>query len=112
MAKQGQAGRQDTATTGKTAPRGRLLIVDDDVDMLNLVSRWRSEFDWVATFGSGEVGGEFVMDGQLSYRLPDMNAVLKAGVNNIFGENYTQMYGSVDIGRIFYVSLSYDSFLK
>ena len=54
MAKQGQAGRQDTATTGKTAPRGRLLIVDDDVDMLNLVSRWLTDHDFeVSAVGSG-----------------------------------------------------------
>ncbi|KAA3657890.1 MAG: TonB-dependent receptor [Calditrichaeota bacterium] len=75
----------------------------------NLATRWRDEFLWAATFGEGTVGGEFVMDGQISYRLRDMNSTIKAGVNNIFGENYTQMYGSVEIGRIFYVQLTYDS---
>ncbi len=75
----------------------------------NLAARWRDEFLWAATFGEGMVGGEFIMDGQISYRMPSMNSTLKAGVSNMFGENYTQMYGSVEIGRIFYVALSYDS---
>ncbi|MCA9732915.1 TonB-dependent receptor [candidate division KSB1 bacterium] len=75
----------------------------------NLAARWRDEFLWAATFGEGTVGGEFVMDGQISYRLPDMNSTIKAGVNNMFSDNYRQMYGSVEIGRIFYVQLSYDS---
>ncbi|KAA3609312.1 MAG: TonB-dependent receptor [Calditrichaeota bacterium] len=75
----------------------------------NLAGRWRDEFLWSATFGEGMVGGEFIMDGQVSLRMPSMNSTVKAGVSNLFAENYTQMYGSVDIGRIFYIGLSYDS---
>lgn len=78
----------------------------------NFSVRYRSKFDWVATFGEGEVGGETIFDGQLSYKLSNMSSTIKAGVNNITGVNYRQAFGSVDIGRIFYVTLSYDSFFN
>ncbi|MFQ5605645.1 MAG: TonB-dependent receptor domain-containing protein [bacterium] len=76
----------------------------------NVAGRWRDEFDWVATFGEGEVGGETVIDAQVTYHIPRMNSTLKAGVNNLTGSNYRQMFGSVDIGTTIYLSLSYDSF--
>ncbi len=75
----------------------------------NVAGRWRDEFNWVATFGEGEVGGETIIDAQVSYKMPRMNSTLKAGVNNLTGKNYTQMFGSVDIGTTFYLSVTYDS---
>ncbi len=78
----------------------------------NVVGRWRSDFNWVATFGEGPVDGKAIFDAQVTYKMPRMNASLKAGVNNITGENYTQMFGSVDIGTTFYVSLTYDNLFR
>ena len=78
----------------------------------NVAGRYRTHFDWVATFGEGRVGGETVIDAQVTYKLPRQNATLKAGVNNLTGDNYKQMFGSVDIGTTFYLSLSYDSFFN
>ncbi len=75
----------------------------------NIAGRYRSKFMWVATFGEGEVGGETVIDAQLTYKLPSMNATLKAGVNNLTGVNFTQAFGSVTIGRIMYIQMSYDN---
>lgn len=77
-----------------------------------VAGRYRTHFDWVATFGEGRVGGETVIDAQITYKLPRQNSTLKAGVNNLLGDDYKQMFGSVDIGTTFYLSLSYDSFFN
>ncbi len=76
-----------------------------------LSARWRSKFTWIATFvpAGGEVGGETVVDGQVSYRVPSLKSTIKAGVNNLLNQSYTQAYGSVDIGTMFYLSITYDS---
>ncbi len=76
-----------------------------------LSARWRSKFTWVATFvpAGGQVGGETIVDGQVSYRVPSLKSTIKAGVNNLLNQSYTQAYGSVDIGSMFYLSITYDS---
>ncbi len=78
----------------------------------NVVGRWRSDFNWVATFGEGPVDGKAIFDAQVTYKMPRMSSSLKAGVNNITGENYTQMFGSVEIGTTFYVALTFDNFFR
>ncbi len=76
-----------------------------------LSARWRSTFDWIATFvpDGGQVGGETIVDGQISYRLPSIKSTVKLGANNLLNQSYTQAYGSVDIGTMIYLSITYDS---
>lgn len=78
----------------------------------NIAGRWWSKFHYVATFGEGDVGDDAVIDAQLTYRIPNFKSSIKVGVNNLTGHNYRQAFGSVEIGRLFYVTLSYDSFLR
>jgi len=78
----------------------------------NIAGRYRTKFDWVATFGEGRVGGETVIDAQITYRMPRFNSTLKAGINNLTGNDYKQMFGSVDIGTTFYLTVTYDSFFN
>lgn len=76
-----------------------------------LSARWRSKFDWIATFvpAGGQVGGETVVDGQVSYRVPSLKSTIKLGANNLLNQSYSQAYGSVDIGAMYYLSITYDS---
>ncbi|MCF6270278.1 MAG: TonB-dependent receptor [Melioribacteraceae bacterium] len=77
----------------------------------NLAVRWRSEFEWIATFtpDGGIVGGETVVDGQFTYKVPTLQSTIKIGVNNLMGVGYNQAFGSVEIGSMVYLSITYDS---
>lgn len=78
----------------------------------NVAARWRSSFYYVATFGEGPVDEEFVIDAQVTYKLPQWKTAIKIGANNLLGKNYRQAFGSALIGRMFYVSVTYDSFFN
>jgi iron complex outermembrane receptor protein len=76
----------------------------------NIAARWRSEFTWIDNFvpEGGTVGGETIIDAQLSYMFTDYDLQARLGVNNLLGKDYRQAYGSVDIGSTYYLAFSYD----
>ncbi len=78
----------------------------------NIAARWRSAFYYVATFGEGPVDEEFVIDAQVTYKLPQWKTAIRFGANNLLGQNYRQAYGSALIGRMFFVAITYDSFFN
>lgn len=49
-----------------------------------------------------------MLDGQVNYTFPSMNTTLKIGATNILDNQVFQTYGGPRIGRLAYVSLTYD----
>lgn len=75
----------------------------------NIVYRWQEEFMWRSIFGVGEVAAFGTLDGQVSFKLPIYQSVLKIGASNILNKYYITSPGNPAIGGMYYVSLSFDS---
>ncbi|WP_206017963.1 TonB-dependent receptor [Rhodohalobacter barkolensis] len=78
----------------------------------NLTWRWQEAFDWTSSFASGHVPDVSTFDAQVSYRIPDMKTVVKAGGSNIFNNRHFLNYGGPNLGAIYYISLTFDQFLN
>ncbi len=72
--------------------------------------RWSDTYFWQATFADGQVPSFSVLDAQVNYRLPSLKATIKAGANNLFGDDYFTAYGTGYIGSQYYLSLTINNF--
>ena len=70
--------------------------------------KWQNAFEWVGSFGSGTIPAYSAADAQLSYNLKQVNSTIKIGVNNIFKERYITNYGGPRIGRLVFLTWTYD----
>src|SRR5690606_37668822 len=60
----------------------------------NIVYRWQEEFMWRSIFGVGEVAAFGTLDGQVSFKLPVYQSVLKIGASNILNKYYITSPGN------------------
>ncbi|WP_378186232.1 TonB-dependent receptor [Aquimarina sp. W85] len=72
----------------------------------NTSYRWSDSYEWVASFGDGEVPSFSVIDAQINYRIPKVKATLKLGGTNIGGDEYFTAFGTGYIGSQYYLGLS------
>ncbi|MEW7278783.1 TonB-dependent receptor [Aquimarina sp. 2201CG1-2-11] len=72
----------------------------------NTSYRWSDSYFWEATFGNGDVPSFSVIDAQISYKIPKLKAILKAGATNIGGDEYFTAFGTGFIGSQYYIGLS------
>ncbi len=78
----------------------------------NLVYRWQDAFRWESTFAQVDVPSASTLDAQVSYRLPDMNTVVKLGGTNVLNRHYTLSGGGPNLGAIVYLSVTYDQLFR
>ncbi|HEY3406091.1 MAG TPA: TonB-dependent receptor [Ohtaekwangia sp.] len=81
----------------------------------NVAWRWQDTFDWYGTFNKmrpGTIHAYSVVDAALSYKVPSIKSIIKLGGNNIFNKQVYQAYGSPSIGAVYYVSVTFDQFLR
>ena len=69
----------------------------------NVAWRWSDNYEWEASFASGEVPAYHVIDAQLNYRVLALKSTFKVGVANL-GEEYFTAVGTGLIGSQYYVS--------
>jgi len=74
--------------------------------------RWQEEFLWQSTYGEWNVPEYGVLDAQVSYKLTPIKTVIKIGGTNLGGGDYRTNLGSPFIGQQYYISLTFDEFLK
>lgn len=77
--------------------------------------RWQDSFDWIGSFAElrpGRIDAYSIVDAQVSYKLPAIKSIIKIGGNNIFNKQIYQAFGSPSIGALYYVSVTFDQFLK
>ncbi len=74
--------------------------------------RWQSEFFWENSFAFGDIPAFGVLNLQASYTLPKIKTIVKAGGTNAFGKDYRTNAGGPWVGQMYYVSLTFDEFLK
>ena len=70
----------------------------------NLAYRYSVEYEWEASFGNGTVPEFSTVDAQINYTVPSLKSTFKAGANNLLGTEYFTMFGSGNIGSMYYLS--------
>jgi hypothetical protein len=72
--------------------------------------RYQDGFTYEGTFGVGEVTAYNTLDAVLTYKLPKIKSLIKAGGTNIMNTYYNTAFGSPTIGGLYYVSFTYNVF--
>ena len=78
----------------------------------NVTYRWQDAFRWESSFALADIDAVSTLDAQVSYRLPDLNTVVKFGGTNILNQQYTLSGGGPNLGSIFYLSVTYDQLFR
>ena len=74
------------------------------------IYRYQDGFTYEGTFGVGEVSSFNTLDAVLTYKLPAIKSLIKAGGTNIMNTYYNTAHGSPTIGGLYYVSFAYNVF--
>jgi outer membrane receptor for ferrienterochelin and colicin len=81
----------------------------------NIMWRWQNRFLWESAFtipANGYVPAYNTIDAQISYHLHLLKSILKIGASNVINHKYQQSLGGPNIGGIYYISLTFDEFMK
>lgn len=74
--------------------------------------RWQEGFVWQSDFGTWDVPEFGVVDAQVNYKISSIKTILKLGGTNLFGGDYRTNFGGPFVGQTYYLSLTFDEFLK
>lgn len=78
----------------------------------NVNYRYQDAFSWSSSYGIWNVPKYGVVDAQVNYKISSMKTVVKIGGTNIGGGDYRTNLGSPFVGQTYYISLTFDEFLK
>ena len=76
----------------------------------NLTYRWQDDVNFEGDFANGLIPAYQTLDGQISYKFPAQNVLLKVGATNLLNQYYRNGFGNSTIGGIYYVSIGYNIF--
>ncbi len=74
--------------------------------------RWQESYLWQSAFGVGNVPSFGVFDAQVSYKAKPQKLMFKVGATNLFGKDYVTNFAGPAIGKLYYVSVTFDQFLR
>jgi len=74
--------------------------------------RWQESYLWQSAFGVGQVASFGVFDAQVSYKAKPQKLMFKIGATNLFGKDYVTNYAGPFVGKLYYVSITFDEFLR
>lgn len=78
----------------------------------NINFRWQEGFLWQSSYGTWNVPEFGVVDAQLNYKLSALRSMVKIGATNLGGGDYRTNLGAPFVGQMYYLSLTFDEFLK
>ncbi|MEO5910925.1 MAG: TonB-dependent receptor [Pelobium sp.] len=78
----------------------------------NIVWKWQDAFLWESPLVNGEVKAFNTFDAQVTYKVPQAKATVKAGGTNIFNTKYVQYAGGPTLGGLYYVAITFDGLLN
>jgi outer membrane receptor protein involved in Fe transport len=76
----------------------------------NINYRWQDKIDWEGTFGAGEVPAYGTADVMISYKITNINSLIKVGATNLWNKYYRSAFGNPQVGGLYYVSFGYNIF--
>ncbi|MEO1434929.1 MAG: TonB-dependent receptor [Bacteroidota bacterium] len=71
--------------------------------------RWLDRYFWADPFWTGEIEAHSVIDGQISYTLPDINMTFRLGANNLLNRPYRNAVGAPMQGSVYYIALIFNN---
>jgi iron complex outermembrane recepter protein len=74
--------------------------------------RWQNSFLWESDFGTGNIPAFSTVDAHVSYKLNPLKSIIKLGGSNILNNYYTTSFGAPQIGGLYYISWTFDSYLN
>lgn len=74
--------------------------------------RYQSAFEWQSSYGIWQVPEFGVLDAQVSYKVQTIKTMVKIGGTNLGGGDYRTNFGAPYVGQQYYISLTFDEFLK
>lgn len=74
--------------------------------------RYQTAFLWESSYGMWNVPEFGVLDAQVSYTVTSIKSVIKLGGTNLGGGDYRTNLGSPYVGQQYYISITFDEFLK
>jgi iron complex outermembrane recepter protein len=78
----------------------------------NVNYRWQESYVWNSGFGDWTVPEFGVVDANISYKASKLKTIFKLGGTNLFGGDYRPNFGSSFVGQQYYLSVTFDQFLK
>jgi outer membrane receptor protein involved in Fe transport len=78
----------------------------------NVSMRWQDAFTWNSSFHNADIPAVTMLDAQVTYRLPNINSVVKVGGSNLLNEAYILSAGGPSVGGIVYVTFTYDNVFR
>lgn len=84
------------------------------VENLGFSVNWRFQesFIWESNFGTTLIPSIHTFDAQVSYKIPNIKSIVKVGAQNLFNRYYTTGVGNPQIGGLYYISVTFDEFLR
>lgn len=76
----------------------------------NVTYRYQTSFNYEGTFVVGQVPSVGIVDGMISYKLPNIKSLVKVGASDVFNRYYVNGFGNAQVGGIYYVSFAYNVF--
>jgi outer membrane receptor protein involved in Fe transport len=104
-----EGGNPDFRTNFNT-PRDKFKFSFGNTEVIenlgfNTAWRYIGDYKWEATFGDGDIPAYNVLDFQVNYRMPNfLKSTFKLGAVNALGNEYTQAFGTGNIGSMYYLS--------
>ncbi len=77
----------------------------------NVVWRWQDSFLWESPLANGTIPAYSNLDAQVTYKVPQLHASIKAGGTNILNNRYIQYAAGPTIGGLYYISVTLEGLL-
>ncbi len=78
----------------------------------NVNFRWQESFLWQSSYGIWNVPEYGVLDAQINYKVPKIKTMFKIGGTNLGSGDYRTNFGSPFVGQQYYISVTFDEFLR
>ncbi|MFN0204541.1 MAG: TonB-dependent receptor [Bacteroidia bacterium] len=70
--------------------------------------RWQDAFNWQSPFGNGRISAYHTLDAQVNYQFEKLHSTLRVGGSNLLNIRYRTAFGSPLLGRLMYVSWTFE----
>ncbi len=74
--------------------------------------RYQTAFLWESSYGTWMVPEFGVLDAQVSYKVSSIKSIFKLGATNLGGGDYRTNLGAPYVGQQYYITVTFDEFLK
>lgn len=78
----------------------------------NINFRWQEGYLGQSSYGTWNVPEFGVLDAQVNYKLTALKSMVKVGATNLGGGDYRTNLGAPFVGQMYYISLTFDEFLR